>query len=116
MDYAFSGKVRSNNVLYVLATLGSNPSARHIAWEYVKANWKSKITPMFDGQHSLHAYCVVLPIRGFVTEEKAKEAEEFFKENPVPSAKMKLSQTLENMRTKIAWLQRDNAALTAYFS
>jgi aminopeptidase N len=116
LDYAFSGKVRSNNVLYVLATLGSNPSARHIAWEYVKANWKSKITPMFDGQHSLYAYCVVLPIRGFVTEEKAKEAEEFFKENPVPSAKMKLSQTLENMRTKIAWLQRDNAALMAYFS
>ena len=116
LEYAFSGKVRSNNVLYVLATLSSNAAARNIAWEYVKTNWKTKITPMFEGQHSLYAYCVVLPIRGFVTEEKAKEAEAFFKENPVPSATMKLSQTLENMRTKIAWLERENAALTSYFT
>ena len=46
----------------------------------------------------------------------SKEAEAFFKENPVPSATMKLSQTLENMRTKIAWLERENAALTSYFT
>ena len=87
-----------------------------MSWEYVKANWKTKIMPMFEGQHSLYAYCVVLPIRGFVTEEKAREAEEFFKENPVPSATMRLSQTLESMRTKIAWLQREEAALSSYFS
>ena len=116
LDYAFSGKVRSNNVLYVLATLSSNAAARDMSWEYVKANWKTKIMPMFEGQHSLYAYCVVLPIRGFVTEEKAKEAEEFFKENPVPSATMRLSQTLESMRTKIAWLEREEAALSSYFS
>ena len=89
----------------MLATLSSNAAARDMSWEYVKANWKTKIMPMFEGQHSLYAYCVVLPIRGFVTEEKAREAEEFFKENPVPSATMRLSQTLESMRTKIAWLR-----------
>ena len=50
-----------------------------------------------------------------MTEEKAREAEEFFKENPVPSATMRLSQTLESMRTKIAWLQREEAALSSYF-
>ena len=56
LDYAFSGKVRSNNVLYVLATLSSNAAARDMSWEYVKANWKTKIMPMFEGQHSLYAY------------------------------------------------------------
>ena len=44
LEYAFSGKVRSNNVLYVLATLSSNAAARNIAWEYVKTNWKTKST------------------------------------------------------------------------
>ncbi len=114
LDFAFSGQVRSNNVLYVFATLASNPAGRGPAWEFVKANWESKIIPMFKGSHAMLAYMVALPLRGFTTAEMADEGEAFFKEHPVPEAAMKLSQVLEKIRSKAAWLSRDGAAVGAW--
>ena len=115
LEFGFSGKVRPNNLLYVFATLAGNSAARDIAWDFVKANWKSKIIPMFEGSHALLGYMVALPIRGFVTFEKADDAEAFFAKNPVPSATMKLKQTLESIRTKAAWLDREKEKLATYF-
>ena len=45
LDFAFSGQVRSNNVLYVFATLAGNRHARDLMWQFVKENWESKIIP-----------------------------------------------------------------------
>lgn len=116
LDFAFSGAVRSNNVLYIFMSLAGNRYARDQAWQFVKENWESKILKMFRGSHALLAYMVALPLRGFVTEAAAADAEAFFKENPVPEATMKLSQSLEAIRTKAKWLERDREALGSWLA
>ena len=40
LDFAFSGQVRSNNVLYVFATLVGNRRRTRSMWQFVKENWE----------------------------------------------------------------------------
>jgi aminopeptidase N len=116
LDFAFSGQVRPNNVLYVFVTLAGNAYAREQMWQFVQKNWESKILTMYKGSHAMLAYMVALPLRGFSTYEKADEGEAFFKDHPVPEATMKLSQVLETIRSKASWLERDNDELEAFFT
>ena len=115
LDFAFSGQVRSNNVLYVFVQLASNLHAREQMWQYVQEHWEDKILVMYKGSHAMLAYMVALPLRGFSTNAKADEGEAFFKKNPVPEATMKLSQVLEKIRSKASWLERDGDELEKFF-
>ena len=77
---------------------------------------ESKIVAMFKGSHAMLAYMVALPLRGFSTTAQADDGESFFKKHPVPEAAMKLSQVLEKIRSKAAWLERDGEALAKFFA
>ena len=116
LDFAFSGQVRPGDVLYVFVTLAGNAYAREQMWTFVKENWESKILTMYKGSHSMLAYMVALPLRGFSSREKADEGEAFFKEHPVPEATMKLSQVLEKIRSKANWLERDGKEMENFFA
>ena len=115
LDFAFSGQVRSNNVLYVFVTLAGNLHAREQMWQFVQKNWESKILKMYEGSHAMLAYMVALPLRGFCTRAKADEGEAFFKLHPVKEATMKLEQVLESIRSKASWLERDGKELADFF-
>lgn len=53
---------------------------------------------------------------GFVTEEKAKEVEQFFKDNPCPMAERVVRQNCEAIRVNAKWLQRDTEAVKEWLS
>ena len=55
-----------------------------------------------------------LPLKGFSTEDKALDAEQFYSENPVPEAAMELQRTLEAIRSRAAWLKRDGDDIVAW--
>eukprot|EP00743_Colponemidia_sp_Colp-15_P004938 GILK01005323.1.p1 GENE.GILK01005323.1~~GILK01005323.1.p1 ORF type:complete len:892 (+),score=188.23 GILK01005323.1:73-2676(+) len=103
--------VRPQDILYGFVSLSSNPMARGRAWAYVKSNWTA-IRKMFSDNMIEHM--ATIPLRGFSTEQAAVDAEQFFAECPVPEAKMGITRQLENIRTKAAWLQRDEAAISAW--
>lgn len=52
-------------------------------------------------------YVASIPIRGFASEEKARDAEEFYRTHPAPEAKMEVARSLEAIRSKAQWLARD---------
>ena len=59
-------------------------------------------------------YCITfvqISIAGFVTEEKAQDVEQFFKDNPTPRAERVINQKLEGIRLNIRWLERDAQAI-----
>lgn len=116
LDFAFSGQVRSNNVLYVFVTLAGNVYAREQMWQFVQKHWEDKILDMYKGSHAMLAYMVALPLRGFSTRDKADEGEAFFKTHEVPEASMKLQQVLETIRSKASWLERDEEELKNFFT
>lgn len=53
---------------------------------------------------------------GFVTEEKAREMEQFFKEHPCPIAERSIKQNCEAARLRAKWLQRDEAAIREWLA
>ena len=53
---------------------------------------------------------------GFVTEEKAQEVEQFFKDNPCAMAERVVKQNCEAIRVNAKWLQRDTQAVKEWLS
>lgn len=53
---------------------------------------------------------------GFVSEEKAVEIEQFFKENPFPLADRILKQNCEAIRLNASWLARDAKAVQQWLA
>ena len=51
---------------------------------------------------------------GFIGEDKARDIEEFFKSNPVPTAERVIRQCLEAIRTNTKWLERDRDAIKTW--
>lgn len=53
---------------------------------------------------------------GFVSEEKAVEIEQFFKENPWPVADRVVKQNCEAIRLNASWLARDAKAVQQWLA
>lgn len=53
---------------------------------------------------------------GFATEEKAKEVETFFADNPWPMADRIVKQNCEAIRLNAKWLQRDKDAVKEWLA
>lgn len=108
-------EVKAQNTLYVFAMLSSNRSGREIQWDFVRRRWEA-IYSRFKNSMGLIQHVVCMPLRGFSTYEKAQEAEDFFTTNPVPEAKMELGRTLETIRSRAAWLERDRDDMGSWLS
>lgn len=52
----------------------------------------------------------------FVDEDKLAEVERFFRERPAAPAKRTLEQSLENARTRVAWLKRCQDEVLAWLT
>jgi hypothetical protein len=61
-------------------------------------------------------YVASIPIRGFASEEKARDAEEFYQAHPAPEAKMEVARSLEAIRSKAKWLERDQKDIEAWLN
>ena len=53
---------------------------------------------------------------GFVTEERACEIEQFFKDNPWPMADRVIKQKCEDIRLSAKWLERESEAIKEYLT
>ncbi|CAI7789960.1 unnamed protein product, partial [Closterium sp. NIES-54] len=83
-----------------------NAANREFAWEYFKEHYDT-IHARFASAAALFKRIPALPLKGFATEDKARDAEAFFAAHPVPAAAMELHRTLETIRARAAWLARD---------
>lgn len=61
-------------------------------------------------------FVVQITTAGFVSEEKATEIEQFFKENPWPMAERVVKQNCEAICLNAAWLGRDAKAVQQWLA
>ncbi|XP_076459324.1 puromycin-sensitive aminopeptidase-like isoform X2 [Babylonia areolata] len=112
LDFAISDKVRSQDTVFVIVGATGSVLGREMVWEFVKENWK-KLHERYEGGFLL-SRLVKYSTENFVTEEKAKEVQEFFKANPAPAAERTVEQSVENIRLNVSWMEREAAQVTAY--
>jgi hypothetical protein len=117
MDYLFwSGQVRLQDFAFPLGSLSGTTDEGGVAvWEYFQKHHSKLHDRLGDGNWG---GCVALSCRGVTTTEKADEIEAFFADpsHPVGSAKRRLEQALEVVRTRIDRRERDREGVAKYFS
>ncbi|XP_053689558.1 puromycin-sensitive aminopeptidase [Sabethes cyaneus] len=112
IDFAMSNEVRSQDSVFVLASVAMNPKGRDMMWSYFKENWKV-LLDRYEGGFLLSRLIKYLT-ENFTTEEQALEVEQFFKEHEFSGTDRTVSQSIETVRLNAAWLKRDLEEITAY--
>ncbi|CAI5975967.1 unnamed protein product [Closterium sp. NIES-65] len=108
-----AGNAANREFAIVFMTMAGNADNREYAWEYFKEHFDA-IHARFASAAALFARIPALPLKGFATEDKARDAEAFFAAHPVPAAAMELDRTLETIRARAAWLARDGDDIVSW--
>ena len=105
IDYAFSGKVRSQNLPAFLATLEFNSYARDMAWTAVKAHWADL---QRDVPTAMGAF--VIGVSGYCDPAARQDIETFFSTHPAGTAARNLRRSLEAIDRCIAFRAAQQAS------
>lgn len=109
--YSLSEKVRPQDAMYVVA--GSPIETRGTAWALVKENWKT-LDERY-GQSGMIARFIQSAAAGIPSEDHARDVEAFFKDHPAPYATERIKQTLEGIRVRAKFRQKNSTALSEFF-
>ncbi len=110
LKLSLSKEVREQNLIYVVAGVGSNREGREAGWQFVQDNWTFFLERFGDGGHMLD-YFVKLGAGGFVSAAKAGEVQSFFAAHPHPAITRAVAQTAESILLKADWDSRDHEAI-----
>src|SRR3989344_4312145 len=79
LEFYLSPNVRSQDAIYMIAAVLTNPEGKAITWEFIKKNWKYLKEKYAGG----HVFPRLLQYAGeFNTLKEVKDFENFFKKNP----------------------------------
>lgn len=106
LEFALSGEVKNQDIFYVFSSVGMNRKYNKLAWQFVKDNWQ-ELCRRLGGAAMLLGRIVEGATARFITEEDARDLEEFFRANPIPEINKTISQTVERIRSRASWLKRD---------
>ncbi len=104
-EFALSNEVRTQDAIFVLRSLVTNQSNRPLIWKHLKQNWPKLRDKYAGALFTLPR--LIESLSCFNTKQELQEVETFFQKNPTPEATRTLAQTLEQIRSNIAWLARD---------
>lgn len=104
VDFLYSGEVKEQDYLYYFRCMSVRPKARRLLWTSTKAQY-DKLAETFAGNFGL-GRLIESSFDGLATHRDADEVEAFFKDRDVRRYAMALSQGLESVRARAAWLDR----------
>ena len=93
LDFSLSKDVKSQDKIFLVATVGTNSYADDIAWEFVKNKW-NEFYKMYHDSNFMPSLIKSTTLR-FKDLDKLKEIKEFFKKHDTPTAKLAIQQVLE---------------------
>lgn len=112
LNFALSDKVRSQDSVFVIGGVTGSVAGREMAWQFVQDNWKTIIN-RYEGGFLLPRL-IKETTENFVTEEKVKDIEAFFKINPAAAAERTIQQSCENIKLNKRWMEKEAAVVLAY--
>ncbi|CAK8674637.1 unnamed protein product [Clavelina lepadiformis] len=111
LEFAMSDRVRANDRVFVIGALATaHRQGRDTAWEFCKANW-TQLHDLYQGQF-LISRLVKSTTENFGTREMANEIETFFNNNPAAAAERTVQQSIEQIKQKSDWWDREGEAIS----
>lgn len=105
LKFSFSDEVRPQDYEMFTSSIDSASNARR-QWEFIKKHW-DEFYNRYESSIMLLSRTIESLIDGMETNEDLADVEEFLKQHPVPRATQAVSQSMERVRSWIAWRERD---------
>lgn len=116
LAFSLSDKVRAQDTPILLNNIGSNDTARKLTWEFIKENWEELLRRYHGGGFGSITRVLQDTTSGFVTAEDLNDVEKFFNEHRVPGTERAIAQSLEEIRSNMAWRARDLENIREWFA
>ncbi|OCK76440.1 hypothetical protein K432DRAFT_306365 [Lepidopterella palustris CBS 459.81] len=106
LSLPLSDEVKGQDIYLPLASLRTHPAGITALWEWMKENWddlEKKLPPGLTMLGSVVSICT----SSFTRESQMKDIEDFFGGRSTKGFEMALAQSLDAIRAKSSWIERD---------
>ena len=113
LDMLFSGEVKDQDVYMPTAGLRSHPEGIEALFTWMEGNW-DELVKRFPPALSMLGTLVTIFTSSFTTKEQLTRVEKFFEGKNTNGFDQSLAQSLDAIRSKVAWVERDRADVAAW--
>jgi len=113
LEIALSGEIKTQDIYMPIGGLGTSPEGIEKRWDWMCKNWETlieKLPPSMTMLSSVVSICSA----GFTSEEGLKKVQTFFADKDKKGFDRSLEQSLDSIRSKIGWLERDRKDVESF--
>jgi len=114
LDWGWS-EVKPQDLVFVVHAVASNPAGQELAWDFVTKNWLSLVDRYGRGNFLLTRF-VEYSTKGFCAPEDVDRVEKFFSSVSKEGIERTIQQSLEGIRVRASWRQRDSARVESWMA
>ncbi|KAL6709626.1 Aminopeptidase 2 mitochondrial [Coniothyrium glycines] len=107
LDLAISPDVKGQDIYLPISALRSHPEGCFALWNWVKDNWE-ELQRRLPPALSMLGSVVSIATSSFSHPEHIADVEAFFKDKSTKGFDMTLAQSLDSVRARAAWIERDS--------
>ena len=107
LDLSLSKHVKTQDIYMPLSGLRGHAEGTEALWKFTKDNW-NELVKRLPVSLPLLSSVVAMATSSFTHREHIKDIEAFFKDKSTKGFDMSLSQALDSVSAKAAWLERDS--------
>ncbi|KAJ2849030.1 Aminopeptidase 2 mitochondrial, partial [Coemansia erecta] len=115
LEFVLGDNVRNQDVHQAISAISSTTAGRDRLWTWYKANY-SLLLSRYRASMSYMGALVRISTGGFVGNDKAEEIEQFLADKETSKFQRVVDQSLEKIRTKTAWFNKDREDVRAWLA
>jgi puromycin-sensitive aminopeptidase len=113
LELSLSPSVRVQDGFFVFISTSLSQVGRQTAWEYFKEHWEEYVE-RYATNSFIFVKMIELVTKSFHSYEAAADVEEFFSTRATPAINLKISQSLEQIRSKASWYSAQSSKFAEY--
>lgn len=114
LAFAISKDVRTQDAPFIIGSVWTNYYGRDITWKFIKKNYKEILQKYGTGGHFLSR--ILSPLGVHNTKKDADDIEKFFKKNSAPGSARTIEQSLERIKSNVAWIESDKKTIKQWLN
>jgi aminopeptidase 2 len=109
----FSGEVKDQDIYMPISALRTHAAGVEAMFAWMEENWEELVKRLPPALSMLGSMVTILT-SGFTQKEQLARVEKFFADKATNGFDQSLAQSMDSVRSKIAWLERDREDVAAW--
>lgn len=111
----FSGEIKDQDIYLPTSGLRTHPEGINALFKWMNENW-DELYKRLPPALSMLGSMVQIMTSSFTKQEQLAEVEKFFKDKNTSGYDQSLAQSLDGVRSKIQWLERDRSDVATWLA